>query len=120
MAGKVKGGLGKTARSSTIFNRKEALTGHSCENCAMPIKVKELLVVKVLTTGATLFYHNDCYKPISPPGKGTSEHTEGGAVKKKQTAWIPNCFVGRRGWQNKSAGHRGGYDKAYGYGHLAP
>lgn len=120
MAGKVKGGLGKTARSSTMFNRKEGPSGHTCGKCTTAVKLKDLLVVRVLTTGQSLFYHNACYSELLEvkPGKGTSEHTEGGQVKKKQTAWKPNVWVGRKGWQDKAAGHRAGYDRSYGYGHL--
>jgi hypothetical protein len=64
MAGrKNEGALGKTARSSTVFDREAGnkLTGHTCSSCSKPIIVKEHLPVMQMPGRRMAHYHRACY-----------------------------------------------------------
>ena len=69
MAGKRKDteGLGKTARSSTVFDH-EAMnrpTGHTCAACREPSVVKDHLPVMAMPGRRMLHYHRACYKGLA-------------------------------------------------------
>ena len=73
MAGKkknVKGGLGKTARSSTVFDRSagDKLTPHVCAECKKPIIVRDHQPVMIMPGRKMVHFHKACYVPIVPPG----------------------------------------------------
>jgi hypothetical protein len=56
-------GLGKTARSSTVFDREAGnrLTPHSCAECHKPIVLREHLPVMQMPGRKMLHYHRACY-----------------------------------------------------------
>ena len=63
-ARKNEGGLGKTARSSTVFDREAGnrLTGHICASCSKPIVVREHLPVMQMPGRKMQHYHRACYQ----------------------------------------------------------
>jgi hypothetical protein len=68
MAGRKKevDGLGKTARSSTVFDREAGNrpTGHNCTACQRPITVREHLPVMAMPGRKMRHYHRNCYGMI--------------------------------------------------------
>lgn len=59
-----KGGLGKTARSSTIFDREAGNkpSGHVCVSCTKPIIIREHLPVMQMPGRRMAHYHRACYQ----------------------------------------------------------
>jgi hypothetical protein len=57
------GGLGKTARSSTVFDREAGnkLSGHTCVACSKPIIIREHLPVMTMPGRKMVHYHRACY-----------------------------------------------------------
>lgn len=97
MGSKVKGGLGKTARSSTQFNRKAGPSGHVCEACGGAIIVKDYLPVR--RDGKMVHYHAACWVSGVPAGPSAKEsHPE---VRGPQVAGVPNIIKQGRGWGTK-------------------
>ncbi len=62
-ARKNEAGLGKTARSSTVFDREAGnrVTGHTCASCGKPVVVKDHLPVMVMPGRKMTHYHRACY-----------------------------------------------------------
>ena len=58
------GGLGKTARSSTVFDREAGNkpTGHTCASCSKPIVIREHLPVMQMPGRKMMHYHRACYQ----------------------------------------------------------
>jgi hypothetical protein len=63
MAGR-KEALGKTARSSTVFDREAGArpTGHLCVTCSKPIALRDHLPVMRMPGRKMLHYHRACYQ----------------------------------------------------------
>jgi len=63
-AKKNEAGLGKTARSSTVFDREAGnkTTGHSCVSCSKPIIIREHLPVMQMPGRKMMHYHRACYQ----------------------------------------------------------
>jgi hypothetical protein len=63
-ARKNEGGLGKTARSSTVFDREAGnrASGHTCIACAKPIVLREHLPVMTMPGRKMVHYHRACYQ----------------------------------------------------------
>jgi hypothetical protein len=61
---KSEGGLGKTARSSTVFDREAGnrFTPHSCASCSKPIIVRDHLPVMQMPGRKMMHYHRACYQ----------------------------------------------------------
>jgi hypothetical protein len=58
------GGLGKTARSSTVFDREAGnrTSGHTCASCGKPIVIREHLPVMSMPGRKMVHYHRTCYQ----------------------------------------------------------
>jgi hypothetical protein len=61
---KNEGGLGKTARSSTVFDREAGNkpSGHTCSSCGKPIIIREHLPVMSMPGRKMMHYHRACYQ----------------------------------------------------------
>ena len=84
MAGKAKGGLGKTARSSTLAREqaaaKERPSGHLCGLCGKAVLIKDHLPVMRIPGRKMTHYHRACYEGqlVVPAGKaGTNDQGKG-------------------------------------------
>ncbi|MGH2355970.1 MAG: hypothetical protein ACRDJN_30560 [Chloroflexota bacterium] len=65
MAGRrSEGALGKTARSSTVFDREAGSkpSGHTCAGCGKPIAIREHLPVMQMPGRRMQHYHRACYQ----------------------------------------------------------
>ena len=63
-ARKNEAGLGKTARSSTVFDREAGnrATGHTCNTCGKPVVVKDHLPVMQMPGRKMMHFHRACYQ----------------------------------------------------------
>ena len=63
-ARKNEAGLGKTARSSTVFDREAGnrATGHTCTTCGKPVAVKDHLPVMQMPGRKMMHFHRACYQ----------------------------------------------------------